>query len=376
MKHFQSIEESQIMDQTPNLKLPYIMASQTQKHVTHNEAIRAIDTIAQLSVHERNLTVPPRSPAYGDRYIVAAGATGAWAGRDNQVAAWQGNAWMFYDPQEGWLAWVVGENQLFAWSGTAWVQVSDSDLQNIPTLGVNTTADANNRLSVASPATLLTHEGNGHQIKVNKNATADTASLLFQTNWSGRAEMGTAGNDDFSIKVSPDGAAWQEAMVIDKDTGHVGFGTDAPQARLHCVVGSLGKAVMLAGLGDLAQGPVIMLNHNAPGNRQICFVDNENGAGIRMTGSGIDALNYLTGERRTLTLGSVTHGVNIRTGLHVTGPVTMTGSVRPASYTVATLPGVGGAGSTIYVSDEVGGGVLAFSDGTNWRRMTDRAVVS
>ncbi len=31
------------MDQTPNLKLPYIMPSQAQKHVTHNEAIRLLE---------------------------------------------------------------------------------------------------------------------------------------------------------------------------------------------------------------------------------------------------------------------------------------------------------------------------------------------
>jgi hypothetical protein len=30
----------------------------------------------------------------------------------------------------------------------------------------------------------------------------------------------------------------------------------------------------------------------------------------------------------------------------------------------------------IYVSDEAGGAIPAFSDGTNWRRVTDRAVVS
>ncbi len=46
-----------------------------------------------------------------------------------------------------------------------------------------------------------------------------------------------------------------------------------------------------------------------------------------------------------------------------------------ASYTVATLPTVV-TGGLIYVSDESGGAVLAFSDGTNWRRVTDRAIVS
>lgn len=45
------------------------------------------------------------------------------------------------------------------------------------------------------------------------------------------------------------------------------------------------------------------------------------------------------------------------------------------SYTVANLPPVVEAG-LIYVSDETGGAVPAFSDGTNWRRVTDRAIVS
>jgi len=47
------------------------------------------------------------------------------------------------------------------------------------------------------------------------------------------------------------------------------------------------------------------------------------------------------------------------------------------SYTVATLPSaVNNARRLVYVSDEAGGPVPAFSDGTNWRRVTDRAIVS
>ena len=34
------------MDSTPNLQLPYLMAAQAQKHVTHNEALRALDAAA------------------------------------------------------------------------------------------------------------------------------------------------------------------------------------------------------------------------------------------------------------------------------------------------------------------------------------------
>ena len=78
---------------------------------------------------------------------------------------------------------------------------------------------------MASEATLLTHDGAGHQVKINKAAVADTASLLFQTNWSGRAEMGTAGGDDFAVKVSADGAAWQTGLSVEAATGTVTLGS-------------------------------------------------------------------------------------------------------------------------------------------------------
>ncbi|WP_244506515.1 hypothetical protein [Pararhizobium polonicum] len=81
-------------------------------------------------------------------------------------------------------------------------------------LGINTTADSTSRLAVAAAATLLTHDGNGHQVRINKAATGDTASLLFQTAWSGRAEMGLTGSDEFAVKVSPDGTAWTSALSI------------------------------------------------------------------------------------------------------------------------------------------------------------------
>lgn len=45
------------------------------------------------------------------------------------------------------------------------------------------------------------------------------------------------------------------------------------------------------------------------------------------------------------------------------------------SYTVATVPSAAVAGLMIYVTNETGGAVPAFSDGTNWRRVTDRNVV-
>ena len=63
-------------------------------------------------------------------------------------------------------------------------------------------------------------------------------------------------------------------------------------------------------------------------------------------------------------------------GLITTGGVVTPSQFVLPSYTVATLPSASPAGQMIYVSDETSGGVPAFSDGTNWRRVTDRNIVS
>lgn len=88
-------------------------------------------------------------------------------------------------------------------------------------LGINASADDTNRLAVSSEATLLNNAGSGHQVKINKNAVGDTASLVMQTGFSGRAELGLAGNDDFSLKVSADGGAWFTALAADAASGSV-----------------------------------------------------------------------------------------------------------------------------------------------------------
>ena len=95
-------------DATTHLLLPYILAAQAQKHVTHNEALRILDDLVQLSVLDRDLTAPPGSPADGDRYIVGSGATGDWAGWDLNVALFTDGAWLRLAPRTGWRAGSTG----------------------------------------------------------------------------------------------------------------------------------------------------------------------------------------------------------------------------------------------------------------------------
>ena len=185
------------------LGLPYIQPSQAQKHVTHNEALRMLDAVVQLAVEADDLTTPPTGLVAGDRYLVAAPGQGAWAGHDAEVAVYDGVTWTFIAPQTGWQAYVKARALTAVFDGTVW---QARDLTSVDSIGVNAASDLYNRLTVASEAVLLTHDGAGHQLKVNKAAATDTASLVYQTGFSGRAEMGLTGNDDFAIKVSADGA--------------------------------------------------------------------------------------------------------------------------------------------------------------------------
>lgn len=73
-----------------------------------------------LSVKDRDLTTPPGSPAAGDTYIPAATATGAWAGKEKQIAVWDGAAWVFGVPREGWMASIDDEDLVIRYDGTNW----------------------------------------------------------------------------------------------------------------------------------------------------------------------------------------------------------------------------------------------------------------
>jgi len=199
-------------DTTTNLDMPFILPSQAQKHVTHNEALLKLDAIVHLRIIKEQ-AAPPAAPAEGDSYLVSGTPTGGWSGKAGRIASWQDGHWNFAEPRAGWQAWFASIEKLKVFSGSGWQDIPLPSEGSVDRLGIGATADAINGLAVASAASLFSHAGNGHQIKVNKAAIADTASLLFQTNWTGRAEMGLAGSNDFAIKVS-DGVTWRTGLSI------------------------------------------------------------------------------------------------------------------------------------------------------------------
>jgi hypothetical protein len=83
------------------------------------------------------------------------------------------------------------------------------------------TADSYNRVSVITPALLFNNAGAGIVATVNKAAAGNDAAFAFKTRHSARALIGLLGSDDFSVKVSPDGAAFVDAIRIDRTSGQV-----------------------------------------------------------------------------------------------------------------------------------------------------------
>lgn len=111
---------------TPRIGLPEILPNQAQKHITHNDALVILDALVQGSVISRTLTTPPGSPTDGDAYVVAATATGAWAGKENDLAVYEAAAWSFYTPLTGYLMYCAADGEHITFDGSSWLSFTDA----------------------------------------------------------------------------------------------------------------------------------------------------------------------------------------------------------------------------------------------------------
>ncbi|WP_224824554.1 DUF2793 domain-containing protein [Cognatishimia sp. MH4019] len=103
------------MTETAKLGLPLVQPSQAQKHVTVNEAFTRLDSLTQVSVLSRSVTVPPADAAEGVCYLVPTGASAAWNSHVGEIAIRSNNGWVFVPMVEGWRIWVADEGQALDW---------------------------------------------------------------------------------------------------------------------------------------------------------------------------------------------------------------------------------------------------------------------
>ncbi|MFN4003776.1 MAG: DUF2793 domain-containing protein [Hylemonella sp.] len=110
------------MPQTdPNLGLAYGWTlGESGWHTQMDANLKRLGAIVGLSVKDRDLTAPPASPANGDRYIIPAGATGAWSGKTGQIAVHIAGSWEYHAPQVGWVAYIEDEAKLAVFKASGW----------------------------------------------------------------------------------------------------------------------------------------------------------------------------------------------------------------------------------------------------------------
>lgn len=259
-------------DATPRLGLPYLAAAQAQKHVTVNEGLAALDALVACTVESRSAAAQPADPADGAAWLLPAGASGAeWAPHPaGALLRFEAGAWTALAVTPGQVAYVRDEDAVIVRTAGGWRRFGElvTALQNATGVGVGAAADAANPLIVKGPGALFTADAGGFQLKLNKAAAAQTASLLFQDGYGGRAEIGLCGDDLLHVKVSPDGSTWADAFTVD-GSGRVGFGTAQPTSRLQ-VEGALrvktyGKAAMPSASGEGSGAMIYVWDDSAGG---------------------------------------------------------------------------------------------------------------
>ena len=107
-------------DQTARFALPFIAPGQAQKELFHNEALARIDIALQAAAEAGPLSLPPAAPAEGQCWIVSDAASGAWAGREGQIAGWSAGGWRFVAPRAGMSVWSKADGHAIHWLGDAW----------------------------------------------------------------------------------------------------------------------------------------------------------------------------------------------------------------------------------------------------------------
>jgi hypothetical protein len=237
--------------------------------------------------------------------------------------------------------------------------------------------------------------------RLSKESADKTLSLLFQDNFSGRAEIGLTGDDDFHLKVSGDGENWVEAVVIDNQSGEA---TLAAPATIRTDTGIVLNLDLDGGDGVFqatryAAGPSapVFFGRKARGTRDAPEAVQAGDTLIGFRGyayTGTEFLRAAEGVAFLLeaaeNISDSAYGTQIRFFTTLNGTTTIEERVRIAhdgalqmggentvvdanrhfmlrAYTVATLPQATVPGQLIYVSDGAANKRLAVSDGTGWR---------
>ena len=194
------------MEQSIRLDLPFIQASQAQKHITHNEALLRLDQITQLSVRSQDFDAPPSDPIEGDRYIAPSPST--WPDATGpHLYSFEGGAWVKLTPRAGWVAWVQDTQSLVVFDGTQWT----------PAVGQG----AFDALTVKGASAYFEAASQSAQfyLTLAKTLAAQRLGLGFNGTDGAQALVELTDTDTLRIVVTKDGTTYRDALAVDLSDG-------------------------------------------------------------------------------------------------------------------------------------------------------------
>lgn len=165
------------MTDTPILVLPELASAQAIPEAIVNENTRWLEFFAAgARVLDRDLTAPPGSPADGDGYLVAASATGAWAGRDGDIALRISTAWAFKEAVAGMILYVDDEDIGIRYNGASWDTIATG-----ASLTAANASDLNTGTDTAKFATADAIAGSNFGMKTIEVLLSDPAGSAVTT---------------------------------------------------------------------------------------------------------------------------------------------------------------------------------------------------
>ncbi|WP_294644299.1 DUF2793 domain-containing protein [uncultured Aureimonas sp.] len=269
------------MSTSPRLSLPLLMPQQAQRHLTLNDAFRLLDVLVQTAVVSDTIAVEPGDAREGELFILPPGAAGARWGtmRPGALAMVENGGFVEMQPVLGQIAYVADRRALVLFDGEAW-GAGPFAASEIDRLGINAAPTDENRLTVAADAELLTFDarspGTGDARKViNRQGPGRVASVLFQTGFSGRAEIGLLGDERFAVRLSADGASFRPVLAARPSDGFLSVAHDSEPVCALDVGGAVRVATYLkAALPDAqAGGGQIVLVSDEAGGAVLAFSD-------------------------------------------------------------------------------------------------------
>ena len=97
-----------------------VAPGQAQKELFHNEAIQMIEALLCPVVEEAGLAAPPSGPAAGTCFLIGTGATGDWAGHDDEIACFTEGGWHYVTPVDSMQLVNKSSGETMSYIGSIW----------------------------------------------------------------------------------------------------------------------------------------------------------------------------------------------------------------------------------------------------------------